>query len=143
MLLVREQGDGDQSVVFAADHDGAAVDRPGNRQPFSAELDSSGAGLGADVPELARAVARDGGELGFFGRVPGYALDAACVAAEFGTVFHLGLFGVPDAESAVCGARGDEVAGWGPGDCADAGLSRGSISGGFFRGVFGAFLAVK
>ena len=102
----------------------APIPRPCNREAFPSQLHGRHAALRPHVPEPAGAVRGDGGEFGLFGRVPSYALDARRVPAQFGAVFHLGLFGVPDAQDAVGGTGGDVGAGGGPGYGADAGERR-------------------
>lgn len=57
------------------------IRRPRDRKPLPSQLHSGYAALGPHVPEPTRAVRGDGGELGFFGWVPGHALDAGGVAA--------------------------------------------------------------
>lgn len=76
-------------------HD-ASICRPRDGESFPSELDSRYAGFCPHVPESAGAVGGDGGEFGFLGWVPGYALDSPSVAAQLGAVFHLRLFGIPD-----------------------------------------------
>lgn len=51
------------------------------------------------------------------------------MAAEFGAVFHLGFFGIPDSEGTVGGSGGDEVAGGVPGYSADSRERKVSIEG--------------
>lgn len=47
------------------------------------------------------------------------------MSSQFRAVFHLRLLGIPDPQRAVCGAGSYEVAGWVPGDGADAGEASG------------------
>lgn len=102
-----------------------AIRRPRNREALPSQLHRRDAAFRPHVPESAGAVGRDGGEFGFFGWVPGHALDARCVAAQLGAVFDLRLFGVPDTQDAVGGAGCDVGACGGPGYGADAGRGGG------------------
>ena len=108
--------------------DYASVPGPRYRNAFPAQRHTRDAALAPHVPEAAGTVGRGGGQFGFFGRVPGHALDAGAVPAQLRAVFHLRLFWVPDPQRAVRGAGRDVGACGGPGYGADAGEGEEGVS---------------
>ena len=100
-------GDLHERIVLPPHHHHAPIRRPAQRPPLPPQLHSRRAALAPYVPELARPIAGDGGEFGFFGWVPADGQDPARVAPEFGAVAYAGLLGVPDAEGAVGGTGRD------------------------------------
>ena len=118
----RQHGDRDQGVVLAADYHNAAVRCPGECEPLAAKRNSRSASSVSNVPEAAGPIARDRGEFGFFGWIPGHTLNAASMTSKLSAVFDLGFLGIPYAQCAVSRASGDEVTCGIPGYCADSAI---------------------
>ena len=105
-------------------HHHIPIARPAKRQSPRPQLHRLHAPFTPHVPKLARPVRRQRRQLRLFHRVPCHPLHRARMSPQLGTIFHLRLLWVPDAEGAVLRASGDEMTGRVPGYGADSMVGR-------------------
>ena len=107
-------------AYLASDHNSATICAPCHGEAFASELQVGDTFLLNHIPEFDGSVTGNRDQIGFFHRIPGHALNGASMAAQFGTIFDLGLLGIPDAQSSIGRTGRNEAAGWAPRNCADA-----------------------